>query len=107
MLGVGDLEAVATGSFRGCEARSELSPASDVEEHNRELIEGMVREPERHRWVRVSNEDIGEHGVAATGTPAHGGALLGMILGWWRVKLSLGCPLARGAEAPGAEPALR
>jgi hypothetical protein len=104
VLGVADLEAVRDRLVQRLhEARSALSARVDVEEHNRGLIEEMVAEPERHRWVRVSNEDIGEPGCRHWHSRPRWG-LLGMILGWWRVKLSLGCPLARGrggAPAPG------
>ncbi|HSJ16610.1 MAG TPA: hypothetical protein VK920_00780 [Solirubrobacterales bacterium] len=103
VLGVADLEAVRDGLVRRLhEARSALSQRVDVEERNRELIEEMVAEPERHRWVRVSNEDIGERGCRHWHSRPRWG-LLGMILGWWRVKLSSGCPLAMGrggAPAP-------
>ena len=107
VLGVADLEAVRDGLVaRLHEARSELSDRVDVEERNRELIEEMVAEPERHRWVRVSNEDIGEPGCRHWHSRPRWG-LLGMIVGWWRVKLSSGCPLAMGrcgAPAPGGAP---
>ena len=103
ILGVADLEAVRDQLVRRLqEARSELSQRVDVEERNRELVEEMVAEPDRHRWVRVSNEDIGEPGCRHWHSRPRWG-LLGMIVGWWRVKLSSGCPLATGrgrAPAP-------
>jgi len=107
VLGVADLEAVRDALVaRLHEARAELSAKVDVEERNRELIEEMVAEPERHRWVRVSNADIGEPGCRHWHSRPRWG-LLGMILGWWRVKLSSGCPLATGrygAPALGGAP---
>ena len=83
----------ASGQARGpaAEARAELANRGDVEEANRELIEDMVREPDRYRWVRVSNEDIGERGCRHWHSRPRWG-ILGMILNWWRVKLSSGCP---------------
>ena len=39
-----------------------LSDRTWVEEQNRRLIEEMMLEPEKHKWVRVGNEDIGERG---------------------------------------------
>lgn len=60
--------------------------------------EDMAREPDRHRWEWVSNEEAGE---PACGTwhvrPTYGP--LGALLGWWRVKVSSGCPLAAPLEA--------
>ena len=94
VLGIADLESVRDALVaRLHDARSELSDRVDVEGANRELIEEMVAEPERHRWVRVSNEDIGEAECRHWHSRPRWG-LLGMILGWWRVKLSSGCPLA-------------
>jgi hypothetical protein len=92
VLGVADLEAVRDAlAARLQEARQVLSGRVDVEERNRELIEEMIREPDRHRWVRVSNDDIGEAGCRHWHSRPRWG-LVGMILGWWRVKLSSGCP---------------
>jgi len=96
VLGVADLEAVRDAlAARLHKAQAELSDRVDVEEQNRELIEGMIAEPDRYRWVRVSNEDIGERGCRHWHSRPRWG-LLGMFLGWWRVKLSSGCPLAPG-----------
>jgi hypothetical protein len=96
VLGVRDLERVRDAlAARLQTARAELTSRVDVEEQNRELIERMIVEPDRHRWIRVSNEDIGERGCRHWHSRPRWG-LLGMILGWWRVKLSSGCPLAGG-----------
>lgn len=92
VLGIAELETVRDAlAARLQDARRELSSRVDLEERNRELIEEMVAEPERHRWVRVSNEDIGEPGCRHWHARPRWG-LLGMIFGWWRVKLSSGCP---------------
>jgi len=92
VLGVGDLERVRDRlAARVAEARSELAERVEVEEQHRELIEDMVREPDRYRWVRVSNEDIGERGCRHWHSRPRLG-ILGMIFNWWRVKLSSGCP---------------
>ncbi len=74
-------------------ARRSLSDRTFVEEQKRRLIEEMLLEPERHRWVRVSNEDIGERGCKHWHVRPRWG-LLGMLLNWWRVRISSGCPLA-------------
>ena len=70
-----------------------------VEDRNRELLERMIAEPEKYRWVRISNEDIGEPGCRHYHSRPRWG-ILGMLLGWWRIKLSSGCPLAKGARRP-------
>ncbi len=63
----------------------------------------MIADPAEHRWVRVRGEDVGERSCKHWHSRPRWG-LLGMILGWWRVKLSSGCPLASGA-CPAARPA--
>jgi hypothetical protein len=64
-----------------------------VEERNREFLEELIAEPQRFPWVRVSNDDIGEPGCRHWHSRPRWG-LVGMLMGWWRVKLSSGCPLA-------------
>lgn len=92
VLGVADLEAVRDAlAARLQDARRDLSARADAEERNRGLIESMIAHPERHHWIRVSNEDIGEPGCRHWHARPRWG-LLGMILGWWRVRLSSGCP---------------
>ena len=94
VLGVKDLERVRDALVtRLREAEADLAGRAVVEEANRGLLEEMIAEPDRHPWVRVSNEDIGETGCRHWHARPRWG-LLGMLLGWWRVKLSSGCPLA-------------
>lgn len=73
--------------------RRTLSDRTWVEEQNRRLIEEMMLEPEKHKWVRVGNEDIGERGCKHWHVRPRWG-ILGMMLNWWRVRISSGCPLA-------------
>jgi hypothetical protein len=75
------------------ENRLTLSDRTYVEEENRRRIEEMMLEPERHKWVRVGNEDIGEQGCKHWHVRPRWG-ILGMLLNWWRVRISSGCPLA-------------
>ena len=74
-------------------ARRALSDRTYVEEHNRRLIEEMLLDPAAHKWVRVSHEDIGEPGCKHWHVRPRLG-ILGMMMGWWRVVVSSGCPLA-------------
>ena len=78
---------------RVAHARRALSDRTYVEEQNRRLIEEMLLEPERFKWVRVANEDIGEPGCKHWHVRPRLG-VIGMMLNWWRVKISSGCPLA-------------
>ena len=72
--------------------RAILADRGYVEDRNRELLERVLAEPERFHWVRISNEDIGEPGCRHYHSRPKWG-VLGMLLGWWRVKISSGCPL--------------
>jgi DNA-binding transcriptional regulator YhcF (GntR family) len=59
----------------------------------RDRVEEMVREPEANKWSWVSSEDVGERGCKEYRvTPRYGP--VGAAMGWWRVKVSGGCPLA-------------
>ena len=75
--------------------RRVLSEQTQVEQDNRCLIEEMMLDPARYKWQRVGNSDIGEPGCKHWHvTPRWG--VLGMLMNWWRVKISSGCPLAGG-----------
>lgn len=96
VLGAGELERVRDALVvRLREAQDELARRSELEEANRGLIESMIAEPERHRWVKVSNEHIGEGECRHWHSRPRFG-ILGVLFNWWRVKLSSGCPLAEG-----------
>ena len=96
LLSLGELEALRDElAERVADARRTLSDRTYVEEKNRRRIEEMLLEPERPKWVRVSNEDIGEPGCKHWHVRPRWG-LLGMLMSWWRVRISSGCPLARG-----------
>ena len=56
-------------------------------------LEQMRLEPGRYRWVRVYAADLGEPGCQSWQVRPRLG-LLGMLMGWWRVVVSSGCPLA-------------
>jgi hypothetical protein len=100
LLSVDELERVRDGlAARIQEVRADLHEYAAAEEANRELIEEMTADPASYKWVRVQNEDIGEPGCKNWhATPKWGP--LGMLLGWWRVKISSGCPLAEGPPPP-------
>jgi len=66
---------------------------SVVETRNRELLERMLAAPAEHKWVRISRADVGEPGCGHWHSRPRLGPL-GMLMGWWRVKVSSGCPLS-------------
>lgn len=81
------------------QVKARLDEHTTAEERNRLLIEDMTADPEAYKWVRVSNQDIGEPGCRHWHSRPRWG-LLGMLVGWWRVIVSSGCPLAGGFAAP-------
>jgi len=100
VLGVAELERVRDAlAVRLQEAQAELERRGEVEEANRGLLESMIAEPDRYRWVRVAAEDVGERPCQHWHSRPRWG-ILGMLFGWWRVKHSSGCPLAMGLAAP-------
>jgi hypothetical protein len=56
------------------------------------LLEDMRRRPERYRWATVTSAELGEPGCTVWRVRPRLG-LIGMLMGWWRVKISSGCPL--------------
>jgi hypothetical protein len=78
------------------EGRRSLGERTLLEDGHRRRIEEMLLEPERHKWVRIGNEDIGEPGCKHWHVRPRWG-LLGMLMNWWRVRISSGCPLPRAA----------
>jgi hypothetical protein len=92
LLGVGELEEVRDAlAFRLEDARRTLRDRAYVERKNVDRIEEMLAEPARFKWVRISNADIGEPGCKYWHSRPRLG-LIGMLMGWWRVKISSGCP---------------
>jgi hypothetical protein len=86
LLSLGELEAV----------RDALVPAPapggpDAHEQARLLLERMLANPASHRFARVSLRALGQPGCGAYVVRPRLG-LLGMLAGWWEVKLSSGCP---------------
>ena len=95
MLGMGELEQIRDSlADRLAENRALLGDRTYVEAQNRRLIEEMMLAPEKHKWMRIGNEDIGEPGCKYWEVRPRLG-IIGMMMGWWRVKISSGCPLAR------------
>jgi hypothetical protein len=103
ILPVDELERVRDGlATRLQEVKATLADHTQIEERNRQLIEEMTADPEAHKWIRVSNEDIGEPGCRHWHSRPRWG-LLGMLKGWWRVRVSSGCPLAKGVSVTPVE----
>lgn len=93
VLDLGELEAVRDRlAERTAEARAALVEQTQTEEENRELVERMLAAPQDFKWVRVSRQDLGLPGCGHWHSCPRLGPI-GMLMGWWRVKVSSGCPL--------------
>jgi hypothetical protein len=93
VLDLGQLEAVRDRlANRVAEARHALAERQRVEDENQELVQRMLAAPQDFKWVRVSREDLGLPGCGHWHSKPRLGPV-GMLMGWWRVKISSGCPL--------------
>jgi len=54
-------------------------------------LERMLADPPAHRWRRLSNADLGLPGCTSYHVRPRAG-VVGMLMGWWQVKVSGGCP---------------
>jgi hypothetical protein len=62
----------------------------------RAQLERMLADPPAHKWLRISNEDLGLPGCAHYHVRPRLGPI-GLLCNWWRVKISSGCPLPTAA----------
>lgn len=58
----------------------------------RDQLARLLQDPAAHRFVRITRRDVGEPGCGAWESRPRLG-LIGMLAGWWHVKISSGCPL--------------
>jgi hypothetical protein len=94
VLGLGELECARDAlAARIGDARRALRERAREETGKRELLRAMLGRPADFKWVKVSRAEIGEPGCGEWHSKPRLGPL-GMLMGWWRVKVSSGCPTA-------------
>jgi hypothetical protein len=104
LLDLGELERTRDGlAERLQQARVAIAERADLEEANRVALERMLLDPAQHPFEVMRLKDLGEPGCGAYQVRPRLG-LIGMLRGWWHVKLSSGCPLPSG---PGPRTAAR
>jgi hypothetical protein len=92
-LDLGELEAVRDAlAARVEDARHALRERDELESDNRALLERMLGAPQDYKWMQISRDDLGLPGCGHWHSLPRFG-LLGMLMGWWRVRISSGCPL--------------
>jgi hypothetical protein len=96
LLSLGELERIRdelagrlTAVHATIAAQAEQQAASNA------LLEDMLADPPAHKWTRISNEQLGEPGCKHYHVRPRLGPI-GLLMSWWRVKISSGCPLAWG-----------
>ena len=96
LLSLGELERVRDAlADRLATLHGTAAAQARRQEEARALLERMFAEPAAHKWVRVSNEQLGEPGCKHYHVRPLLGPI-GLLMDWWRVKISSGCPLAWG-----------
>jgi hypothetical protein len=96
MLGLGELEQIRDElAERVRAARLTISERAEAQAASRVCLERMLLEPGKYRFTRISRRDLGEPGCGVWAVRPRLG-LIGMLMGWWQVKLSSGCPLPGG-----------
>ena len=83
--------------------RREADALGARQERARGRLEAIMLDPAGHRWERVTNEDIGEPGCRQCHARPRLG-VLGLLMNWWRVIISSGCPLCMRSEGPYRKP---
>lgn len=99
LLGIAELELERDALVaRLGEARASAAARAELHRQGRELLAAMQLEPARYKYVRLRAVDVGERGCGVWEVRPKLG-LIGMLAGWWQVKLSSGCPLPRGCAS--------
>lgn len=94
LLGLGELERVRDAlaervvAMRAVAEEQQARQAAALCE-----LDAMLADPPAHKWERLTNADLGRPGCTTYHVRPRLG-LLGMLMGWWQVKVSGGCPLA-------------
>jgi DNA-binding transcriptional regulator YhcF (GntR family) len=89
---LGELEAVRNQLMELLkEARATAERRGRSQDRARGRRERIIGEPEANRWRRVAREDVGDPGCGETRSVPRFGPI-GAVAGWWRVKVSSGCP---------------
>jgi hypothetical protein len=92
LLSLGELERVRD-ALAGRIAAHRAAAAEQVERQARaqQELDEMLADPPAHKWRRLTNADLGRPGCTTYHVRPRAG-LLGMLMGWWEVKVSGGCP---------------
>jgi hypothetical protein len=94
LLDLGEIERLRDElAERVADARLTLAERSGAEREKRQVLEAMLAAPAEFKWVQITRDELGLPGCGAWHSRPRLGPI-GMLMGWWRVKVSSGCPLA-------------
>ena len=92
IAGVGELEAVRDQLIERLKrARADADRRGKRQSRARGRRERMIGDPSAERWRQVGNDECGDPGCGETRAVPRFGPI-GALAGWWRVKISSGCP---------------
>ncbi len=78
-------------ALRAGEVRVQAAERAALERRARALLQRMKQEPGRYKFARVPVADLGDGHCGVWEVRPRLGPI-GMLAGWWQVKLSSGCP---------------
>jgi hypothetical protein len=97
LLGLAELERIRDAlAARLSTADRAVRQQAGRQARARALLEQMLADPPAHKGARVCNADLGQPGCTTYRVLPRLGPL-GLLTGWWRVKISSGCPLPSAA----------
>jgi hypothetical protein len=92
LLTLGELERVRDALATRVAA---LGAGAEAQQARQEIagreLEAMLADPPAHKWERLTNADLGRPGCTSYHVRPRA-SVLGMLMGWWVVKISGGCP---------------
>jgi hypothetical protein len=92
LLSLGELERVRDALAARVSAMSAAAAAQQARQAVAAgELERMLADPPAHKWRRLTNADLGRPGCTTYHVRPRAG-ILGMLMGWWQVKISGGCP---------------
>lgn len=92
LLSLGELERVRDAlADRLSTLRSQVVEQDAHQADAARELERMLADPPAHKWRRITHADLGLPGCGDYHVRPKAG-LLGMLMGWWVVKMSSGCP---------------
>jgi hypothetical protein len=95
LLDLGELERVRDElAHRLAAARDGLAAQRESQRQARAQLGEMRLAPGHHRFRRISDRELGEGGCGVWYVAPRLG-LIGLLMDWWEVKHSSGCPLCR------------